>query len=1016
MSMTATQAQQLYVAYFNRPADTLGLAFWTGKPAAEASAAFASSPEYAATYAGMSTAARVDAIYNNLFGRSAEPTGLTYWGNLIDRGLISVSNAVTQIANGAQGTDLTAYNNKVTAATAFTVALDTTAEIVAYSGTTANVAAKAWLSGITTDATLTAATTTAALNASVATVTAAAVVVTAPVALTTSVDNLPGTAGNDTFIADNTGTTAVMSAADSVNGGAGTDTLKIFGAADVVAQISSVENVIWDSAPDAKILNLSTVSGVSSVTVSRVIDAATVKVGAGVAVTYDSNTTGATASHQTVEFAAADTSANLIFNKTIVSATDDFVVKGAALATLNIATTGAASTIDELQTKTNTAVTTINVTGDQNLTITTVLEDEVTKVDATNFTGKLSVVGADIAQTVNGGTNDDTVDLRAESTAKTMTVSLGAGNDTLRLTAANFTAADVLTGGDGATDTLALTIADAAAFNTDVSAKTSGFEVLEVVTVAGGTKAATLDVNATKLGVTSLKATATTNSDTINFSGVLAASTITIAADVAVMSAALSVATGTSDVLNIGFGGTVGGIDVGTSFTAANIERINIESTGGTTKNTVASLVTADAKDVVVTGSGKGLDLTLTDVVAGTTTFNSSGYSGPLTLVATAEALKSITTGSGADLVTVGAGTLAQTFTAAGGTGIDKLVATASADQNLGIIAVTGFETIELSSTGTGTDTVTADFRNVTELATLKLTAGDNGDIFALRNFGTATIAADNDTIAEINIQSVQAATSLKLGGAGNTTVTTLTLDAGATTLNVESVSNTSTITNIAGGSLTTINLTGAGATTLDATPGINVTTINAGAATGVVTATLGAAGTLTGGTAGDVLGGSSGKDTINAGAGNDNVTAGGGADAINVGSGTDTVTQAKDASGAFVTPAGNSISTTNFDVVTGLAAGDLIDIEQDQTSGAITASNGVSLAGVTVADGTAVLIRGTYDAANGTFGGSGTGLDSLLAYDADGTDAGQDVEAIILVGYQGTLANSSAVGTFTLA
>ncbi len=43
MSMTATQAQQLYVAYFNRPADTLGLAYWTGKPAAQASAAFASS-------------------------------------------------------------------------------------------------------------------------------------------------------------------------------------------------------------------------------------------------------------------------------------------------------------------------------------------------------------------------------------------------------------------------------------------------------------------------------------------------------------------------------------------------------------------------------------------------------------------------------------------------------------------------------------------------------------------------------------------------------------------------------------------------------------------------------------------------------------------------------------------------------------------------------------------------------------------------------------------------------------
>lgn len=53
MPMTATQAQQLYVAYFNRPADTLGLAFWMTKDAASASASFAASTEYATTYAGM---------------------------------------------------------------------------------------------------------------------------------------------------------------------------------------------------------------------------------------------------------------------------------------------------------------------------------------------------------------------------------------------------------------------------------------------------------------------------------------------------------------------------------------------------------------------------------------------------------------------------------------------------------------------------------------------------------------------------------------------------------------------------------------------------------------------------------------------------------------------------------------------------------------------------------------------------------------------------------------------------
>jgi hypothetical protein len=53
MPMTAQAAQQLYVAYFNRPADALGLAYWMTKDAAAASTAFASSAEYAATYAGI---------------------------------------------------------------------------------------------------------------------------------------------------------------------------------------------------------------------------------------------------------------------------------------------------------------------------------------------------------------------------------------------------------------------------------------------------------------------------------------------------------------------------------------------------------------------------------------------------------------------------------------------------------------------------------------------------------------------------------------------------------------------------------------------------------------------------------------------------------------------------------------------------------------------------------------------------------------------------------------------------
>jgi hypothetical protein len=169
-----TDIQKLYVAYFNRPADVAGLAYWEsivegakGSTAA-VSAAFAAEAEYKTAYAGMSNADIVNKVYQNLFGRDAEAAGKAYWADLLDRKVITIDKVVTQIAAGAQTTDLTAYNNKVTAATAFTAALDTTAEANGYKGNDANAVAKIYLSGVTTDASLAAAISTASLNATVA--------------------------------------------------------------------------------------------------------------------------------------------------------------------------------------------------------------------------------------------------------------------------------------------------------------------------------------------------------------------------------------------------------------------------------------------------------------------------------------------------------------------------------------------------------------------------------------------------------------------------------------------------------------------------------------------------------------------------------------------------------------------------------------------------------------------------------------------------------------------------------
>jgi hypothetical protein len=166
--------QKLYVAYFNRPADPGGLVFWEGVVekangnTAAVSAEFAKSPEYKDAFAGQTNEQIVDTIYKNIFGHAADATGRAFYAAALTEKRITVDLVVKDIAGGAQGTDLTAFNNKVKAAEAFTTALDTDAEKAGYAGTDALKLAKEFIAGVTTDASYAAAVAPANLNEVVA--------------------------------------------------------------------------------------------------------------------------------------------------------------------------------------------------------------------------------------------------------------------------------------------------------------------------------------------------------------------------------------------------------------------------------------------------------------------------------------------------------------------------------------------------------------------------------------------------------------------------------------------------------------------------------------------------------------------------------------------------------------------------------------------------------------------------------------------------------------------------------
>lgn len=100
-----------YLAFFGRPADPEGLAFWSGHLAGNGgdyrliTEAFATSKEAMVRFGDDTTAERIAEIYQQLFNRGPEDGGLAFWTNAVERGHASLADVAMSILNGAQGAD-----------------------------------------------------------------------------------------------------------------------------------------------------------------------------------------------------------------------------------------------------------------------------------------------------------------------------------------------------------------------------------------------------------------------------------------------------------------------------------------------------------------------------------------------------------------------------------------------------------------------------------------------------------------------------------------------------------------------------------------------------------------------------------------------------------------------------------------------------------------------------------------------------------------------------------------------
>lgn len=488
MPISATDLNKAYLAYFGRPADFTGKTYFATLEQADVIKAFDASAESKALY-GDNVAAKVNAIYNNLFNRDAEPAGLTYWTTLINQGRITAAGAALAILNGAQGTDKTSVDNKLAASDAFVAALDTTAELVGYSGTDAAASARNWLKGVSSDA----ASLTAAVAGAQAAVTAAVAVGTGEGGGGFQLTNGTDVASSNVFTA---GLVYTPGGDDRINSlqdedrltGTGTNaTLNATlgnandnGATMVTPTLNNIKtiNVAFTGSGNAtNALDLQDATGVDAVNITRIstgfgaiaqnittaasqlsISNSNSPLGNGVGITFLGTALAGNADSTTLTLKNVNVSGIRLQQHGAVNT--DPVAEG--FETINLVSTGSANTVGALRAE---DLQTLNISGKQNLNLggrgVTLgaqgaeaarygdffrnADGSLTKIDASAFEGNLDLTLGSVFNA--GADNTSGVNVKFELTG-------GKGDDTIRLTQGTViggTAAtlDKINGGEG---------------------------------------------------------------------------------------------------------------------------------------------------------------------------------------------------------------------------------------------------------------------------------------------------------------------------------------------------------------------------------------------------------------------------------------------------------------------------------------------------------------------------------------------------------------------------------------
>lgn len=155
----ASIANSFYLAFYGRPADPVGLKFWSQQVAnvngdlTSIVNAFATSQEAQDRFGSDSTADRITEIYQQLFNRNPETEGLAFWQNAVEKGNASLADVALSILKGSQGTDGKLVELRQQAMDKFTAQVEATGS--QYVGAASIEAARILVRAVTLEATST---------------------------------------------------------------------------------------------------------------------------------------------------------------------------------------------------------------------------------------------------------------------------------------------------------------------------------------------------------------------------------------------------------------------------------------------------------------------------------------------------------------------------------------------------------------------------------------------------------------------------------------------------------------------------------------------------------------------------------------------------------------------------------------------------------------------------------------------------------------------------------------------